>query len=184
MSKLDRDLLHLFPRVRSRVADLLLGWNKLNPSEPVGLMEGLRSFERQAELYAIGRTVDGAPCVHNKVIRPLGTCALHPRGRVVTNAPAGMSWHQYGLAVDIVFDSDPVKPDLQATYDGDLPWMQMGKFGQDLGLEWAGAWKNFPEYPHFQLTFGMQLVEAHALFEQGGLTAVWKGVTNEILTAG
>ena len=49
--------------------------------------EGLRTSARQDELYAIGRTVQ--------------------RGKPkVTNAKAGQSMHQYGLAIDFV----PLKP--------------------------------------------------------------------------
>lgn len=49
--------------------------------------EGLRTSARQNELYAIGRTVQ--------------------RGKAkVTNAKAGQSMHQYGIAIDFV----PLKP--------------------------------------------------------------------------
>jgi peptidoglycan L-alanyl-D-glutamate endopeptidase CwlK len=88
----------------------------------------------------------------------------------------GFSWHQYGLAVDLVFDSDPVKPGLQATWDGKFPWKSMGKAGEFYGLEWAGSWKSFPEFPHFQKTWGLQLGEARELFEIGGLQAVWNAL--------
>jgi hypothetical protein len=43
--------------------------------------EGQRSCERQNELYAQGRT---------------------KKGKIVTNAKAGQSMHQYGLAIDFV----------------------------------------------------------------------------------
>lgn len=50
----------------------------------------LRSGFEQDSLYAIGRTVVGADAI--PVIRPMG--------RKVTNAQAGQSAHQYGLALD------------------------------------------------------------------------------------
>lgn len=87
----------------------------------------LRTNEEQEALYEQGRT---AP------------------GKIVTNAKPGQSAHNYGLAIDIV----PIvngKPD----WIGEHPvWQQLGKLGQDSGLEWAGA-PSFPfhELAHFQL---------------------------------
>lgn len=51
------------------------------------IYEGLRTSKRQTELYAIGRTI-------------------HKGRAKVTNAKAGQSMHQYGLAIDFV----PLKP--------------------------------------------------------------------------
>src|SRR6202795_4817258 len=86
----------------------------------------LRSMEEQTVLYAQGRT---AP------------------GRIVTNAQAGQSAHNFGLAIDVV----PVvngKPD----WDGTHPvWHQIGALGQLRGLEWLGAaGSKFVEMPHFE----------------------------------
>jgi peptidoglycan LD-endopeptidase CwlK len=53
---------------------------------------GYRSFDEQKALYAKGRTAPG------------------PK---VTNAPAGMSCHNYGIAVDAVRDFDAQKSGLQ-----------------------------------------------------------------------
>jgi peptidoglycan LD-endopeptidase CwlK len=86
----------------------------------------LRSNAEQADLYAQGRTQPG---------------------HIVTDAPAGKSAHNYGLAIDVV----PMvngKPD----WNGHDPvWMQIGEIGQNAGLQWAGApGFPFPEEPHFQ----------------------------------
>lgn len=86
----------------------------------------LRSNDEQAKLYAQGRT---AP------------------GHIVTNAPAGRSAHNFGLAIDVV----PVvngKPD----WNGKDPvWQQIGQLGVAAGLQWAGTpGFPFPEEPHFQ----------------------------------
>ena len=29
-------------------------------------------------------------------------------------------------------------------------WQRVGKLGEEAGLEWAGRWKRFREFPHFQ----------------------------------
>lgn len=77
-------------------------------------------------------------------------------GRVVTNAKAGQSKHNYvgdnerpaSLAFDIVIMTNG-KPD----WNIDNPaWKIAGKIGKSVGLEWAGDWKSFKEYPHFQIS--------------------------------
>jgi peptidoglycan L-alanyl-D-glutamate endopeptidase CwlK len=86
----------------------------------------LRSNDEQTQLYAQGRT---AP------------------GHIVTNAKAGQSAHNYGLALDIV----PMvngKPD----WNGKDPvWQQIGELGVAAGLTWLGSpGSSFPEEPHFE----------------------------------
>jgi peptidoglycan L-alanyl-D-glutamate endopeptidase CwlK len=107
-----------------------------------------RSNEEQTALYAQGRT------------KP---------GRIVTNAAAGQSKHNFTLhkrpaskAFDIVplrngkcvwgtqgngIDDNPAD---DVTDDLEI-WQRLGIIGEMLGLEWAGKWKRFKEYPHFQL---------------------------------
>jgi peptidoglycan L-alanyl-D-glutamate endopeptidase CwlK len=86
----------------------------------------LRSNDEQAALYAQGRT------------KP---------GHIVTNAKAGHSAHNYGLALDIV----PMvngKPDWHGS---DPIWKQIGELGMAAGLTWLGApGSSFPEKPHLE----------------------------------
>ncbi len=75
----DRELNHLHPIIRQKVTRLL---DKLSlEGLPFRLFEGFRSPQRQKYLYAQGRT------------RP---------GSIVTYVKPWASFHQYGLAVDIV----------------------------------------------------------------------------------
>lgn len=88
----------------------------------------LRSNDEQTALYAQGRT------------KP---------GHIVTNAKAGQSAHNYGLAIDVV----PMvngKPD----WNGSDPiWGTVGDLGQAHGLTWLGApGSKFVEEAHFELT--------------------------------
>lgn len=75
----DRDPAHLHPVVRDAVGRTLEALNA--QGAPFRLFEGYRTPERQAHLFAQGRT------------RP---------GGKVTNAQAWQSYHQYGLACDLV----------------------------------------------------------------------------------
>jgi hypothetical protein len=156
----------------------LLAWNQSHPRDrQIGAFELFRTGDRQKYLYALGRTLPStSPCYHAGVARKVGSCAEHPLGAVVTMAGPGLSWHEYGVAADIVFDANPEKPDLQASWDGKFPWAELGAHGQSFGLEWAGAWKRFREMPHFQLTRGLQISHALELKNQGGLPAVWEAL--------
>ena len=98
----------------------------------------LRTFDEQHALYAKGRELPGAR---------------------VTNAPAGMSWHNYGRAFDICFTVGvPYPPD-------DALWIRVGEIGEGLGLEWGGRWKSFPDKPHFQFRDDMTIADALALHD-------------------
>ena len=90
----------------------------------VKAISGLRTWDAQDALYAKGRTTPG------------------PK---VTNAKAGFSNHNFGLAIDIgVFSKDGKK------YHGEHPiYTELGPLGESLGLEWGGRWK-FRDEPHYQ----------------------------------
>lgn len=111
-----------------------------------------RDFDSQAALYAIGRTVPGQPCSCGGKINKIGTCKKHPLGLKVTNAKAGQSFHNYRVAFDVVplVNGKPV-------WNNDNLWKSIGAVGKACGLEWAGNWKQFKEYPHFQYTGGLTL---------------------------
>ena len=87
----------------------------------------LRSGEEQDALYAIGRTQPG---------------------QKVTNAHAGQSAHQYGLALDFV----PIDLGKPAWNEAHPAWRKAGAIAGDCGLEWAGTWTGpMREFPHIQV---------------------------------
>jgi peptidoglycan L-alanyl-D-glutamate endopeptidase CwlK len=89
----------------------------------VKMISGTRSYMEQDALFARGRTTPG---------------------KKVTNAPAGHSNHNFGLAFDIgIFRG--------REYCGEHPlYNELGTLGKSLGLEWGGDWK-FVDEPHYQL---------------------------------
>lgn len=94
-----------------------------------------RDNESQAELYAQGRT------------KP---------GKIVTKAKPGQSWHNWRVAFDVV----PLrngKPVWGTSGPDGILWETIGKIGESVGLEWAGRWKTFKEFAHFQYTGGLTL---------------------------
>jgi peptidoglycan LD-endopeptidase CwlK len=90
----------------------------------IKVISGLRTYAEQDDLYAQGRT------------KP---------GQIVTNARAGYSNHNFGIAFDIgVFEG--------SRYLDESPkYKAVGVLGMDLGLEWGGNWKTIQDEPHFQL---------------------------------
>jgi len=91
---------------------------------------GFRTAARQNELHAQGRS------------RP---------GHIVTNATAGQSMHNYGLAIDAVpYLSGPGS---QPNWRASTPqFMAMVAAMKAEGLEWGGDWKGkLADFDHFQL---------------------------------
>jgi peptidoglycan L-alanyl-D-glutamate endopeptidase CwlK len=119
----------------------------LNGSAICRFTHTLRTFAEQDALYAQGRTKAG-----NKV----------------TNAKGGQSYHNYGLAIDIVLLIDKDKNGSFETaswatnedFDGDktADWMEIvsifKRYGYEAGIDW-----HFKDTPHFQKTFGKSINE-------------------------
>jgi len=111
----------------------------------------LRTFAEQDALYAQGRTKPGA---------------------IVTKAKGGQSYHNYGLAVDIVLlvDKDgngtfeTASWDTKSDFDGDKKsdWQEVVAIFKRYGWEWGGDWR-FVDAPHFQKTFGRSIVDLQQL---------------------
>lgn len=108
---------------------------------PILITQGFRSFYEQTELYKKGRTEPG---------------------QIVTNAQAGESYHNYGLAIDFALLNHEGSRALWDTYadldnDGERDWMEVVRIAKNLGFEWGGDWSSFKDYPHFQMSFGLSI---------------------------
>lgn len=118
----------------------------------------LRTFAEQQAIYNQGRTI---------------------KGLVVSNAKAGQSLHNYGLAVDIALIVDTDGNGTYETsswntikdYDNDLKsdWMECVAIFKKYGWIWGADWNNngitkaqgdtkesIVDAPHFQKTFGLR----------------------------
>ncbi len=91
------------------------------------ITSGYRTMKEQEALYAKGRN-------GNKEKR-------------VTDAPPGKSYHNYGLAVDLVEMKNH-----QPNWDFDMGQLLplCGKYG----IVWGGTFKNIKDKPHFELPLG------------------------------
>jgi len=133
-----RDINELHPLVRAKFLDFevrCLAWGI-----DILVTSTYRDYESQNALYAQGRTLPG---------------------KIVTKAKGGQSYHNHRVAFDVVplRNGKPVWGTSGA--DGQL-WQRIGQCGIEAGLEWAGNWKTFKEFPHFQLTNGLSLADFQA----------------------
>lgn len=104
----------------------------------VQISEGFRSNDRQNELYAQGRTTPG---------------------NIVTNARAGQSWHNYGIAVDFFLTSED---GTKALWTVNAKWRRAAQIGKSLGFTWGGDWDGFVDNPHLQMSDGLSIADLRA----------------------
>lgn len=64
----------------------------------------------------------------------------------ITNAQAGYSFHNYGLAFDCLFFKD----DKLITSSKDTFWKKVKQWAQECDLKWGGDFKNLFDAGHFQ----------------------------------
>lgn len=96
---------------------------------------------------------------------------LFARGGV-TKARAGRSWHNYGLAADVVFTKGNGTPSWDARHD----WAAIGRIGKSLGLTWGGDFKRIKDLGHFEWHPGISINDALVTAGEGGWKAVWRSV--------
>jgi len=138
----------LHPILRNEVKELYLDVNyNLPKGVRLRISQGLRTISEQNDLYAIGRTV---------------------KGKIVTNAKGGQSWHNYGLAFDFVllYDRDNNGTFESAKWDENKYWMQVVKEFKKAGFAWGGDWR-FKDSPHFEKTFGVTNQQALSRMKSG-----------------
>jgi len=145
----------LHPKLRDEAMDLYEDIVKVLGNQVMcRFTHTLRTFAEQNALYQIGRT---------------------KQGRIVTNARAGRSYHNYGLAIDIVLMHDrnndwvfeTISYDQKADIDkdGKADWKEVVQVFSEYGWEWGGNWQ-FKDAPHFQKTLGFTINQLYKLHEQ------------------
>lgn len=140
MSNDSRSLEDLIPPARDRARMHIARCEMEIPGLKMIVSMTYRSAETQHELYQIGRRGIAGE-------------------KIVTNADAGDSYHQYRCAYDVfpMLQGKPILSQPIGDEVSDPLWQQIGKIGEEYGLEWAGRWKHNTEGPHFQYTGGMTL---------------------------
>jgi peptidoglycan L-alanyl-D-glutamate endopeptidase CwlK len=119
---MSRDITLLHPDLQEKCRALIKKCRE-NGIE-IGISQTFRTKAEQDALYAQGRTKPGT---------------------IVTNAKYPQSLHCWGVAFDVY-----VIRDGRAIWATEA-YKPVGVLGESLGLAWGGRWKNFPDYPHFEL---------------------------------
>ncbi|WP_062513910.1 M15 family metallopeptidase [Halobacillus sp. KGW1] len=96
----------------------------------VQISSGYRSNAEQTRLYNQGRSTSG---------------------NIVTNAKAGQSVHNYGLAVDYFLTNTSGS---SAVWTVNRDWRRVAQIAKSLGFTWGGDWSSFKDYPHIDLSGG------------------------------
>lgn len=143
------------PKLRAELAKIYYEANNKLGKSRLRFSYVFRTFKEQTELFAIGRTTG-------------------KKGAIVTNAKAGQSMHNYGLAVDIVLlidkDGDgkleTASWDIHKDWDGDMiaDWKEVVQVFKKYGWEYGGDWR-FKDFPHFEKTFGKSWKELKSLHD-------------------
>lgn len=113
----------------------------------VKILSGGRTYAEQTAIYAQGRS------------KP---------GKIVTNAPAGSSNHNFGIAFDVGIFSG-TKYFTGATKIENDAYLNLRKLTKPavLELDWGGDWKSSKDYPHYELHTGMTTRQVRASLESG-----------------
>lgn len=98
--------------------------------------------------------------------------ALYSKVPKVTNAKGGYSYHNFGLAVDVV-PMTPFGPD----WDINHPvWQKIITAGLAQGLQPGALWRTFKDFPHFQLTGSLPVSPneyVRSTYAEHGIDGVW-----------
>ncbi|MBR3691405.1 MAG: M15 family metallopeptidase [Clostridia bacterium] len=71
------------------------------------------------------------------------------------SATAELGPHAFGLAFDVFINRKGSEYDMELL-------RRVGAIGKELGLSWAGDWKSFREYVHFEYTGGLTAADLRA----------------------
>jgi len=129
-----RNLNDLNPKVKVLCEKFISDCKKQNID--VLITSTYRDAASQNALYAQGRTTPG---------------------KIVTNARAGQSFHNWRVAFDFV----PIVSG-KAQWNDIATFNKCGEIAESVGLEWAGRWKRFKELAHCQYTGGLRLADFQA----------------------
>lgn len=143
-----RSLDGLAPGMRARLAQFVTRCR--DAGHPVRVIETLRTRERQAWLYAQGRT--------------------RPGSRVTNAASAGTSMHGHGLAADVL-------PIATGWNTPERVWEEIARLAEACGLVSGRRFKSITDSPHvqFPLPFGAlsPTPSMRVALDRGGPSAVW-----------
>lgn len=135
----EKKIMLLHPQIRGKATEFIL--KAYNLGYPLRITSSLRTFEEQQKLYNQGRTTPG---------------------NIITNAKPGQSYHNYGLAFDVV----PIENG-QVNWNS-KNWDKIGQIGKSVGFKWGGDFKTIIDKPHFEMNFGISTIILKRLYDKTG----------------
>jgi peptidoglycan hydrolase-like protein with peptidoglycan-binding domain len=175
-----RKLKDVHPILKARVLQLAA---RLSAREMNFLItDGMRTFAEQDELFRKGRKLVNGHLIPKDPVHKTG---------IVTNAPGGLSNHNYGLAIDSypvisgsVFTDIPSHASLEFRNRFKAIQKAIGEEGEAVGLFWGGRWTSPFDPPHLQL-FAKTEMKPQTCLEifrshDDSLAAVWAEVDNRL----
>jgi hypothetical protein len=146
------------PALADKVRSVDAEFQRQTNGDHLEVVQGLRSWTQQLMLWLKGRDQNGV---------------IVDESKVVTNAPPGHSWHEMGLAADVV-------PRSLLTVMGWCPesllWKVVTDIAESYGLACGACWMH-KDLPHLQLTGKFPVSptdEVRQIFKDAGMVQVWK----------
>ncbi|MEO9296643.1 M15 family metallopeptidase [Devosia alba] len=165
----------LDPAFRSKMEDLL--GNLVAVGVDMRPYYGLRTLEAQAKLWRQSRAIQEITAAIKKLASAKANFlasvldGVGPQhGPHVTNALPGLSWHQWGEALDCFWSlNGSAEWSASTKADGINGYRIYASFAKDMGLDAGGFWHSFKDWPHVQMrsagspiSAGMTLAEIDA----------------------
>ncbi|WP_028583882.1 M15 family metallopeptidase [Desulfogranum mediterraneum] len=154
---MSRELNDLSPEFRIQVEPLLESCQE--SGYPMRPFSTLRSPFEQARLWRqsrssqqIERVIDELKDTHAPFLAHCLESVGPQNGRHVTNAIPGLSWHQWGEALDCfwLLEGD-AEWSVRRKRAGQNGYLNYASRAQALGLTAGGLWSSFKDWPHIQL---------------------------------
>ena len=130
----------LLPKTQIAARKAMIAAKALGNGLTVQILSGTRTYAEQDKLFA-----------------------QRPK---VTNARAGQSNHNFGIAFDVgIFKGKTYYTGKNATEN--KAYADLAKLIKPTGLLWGGDWKSIKDTPHYELPTGKSVAQIRALLEAG-----------------
>ena len=153
-------LTNVYPEVSYRARKAIIQVRKETGMQ-MRISDGARTFKKQNSLYL--------------------------QAQKVTDALPGLSYHNYGMAIDACFvgtnpyldlredQTQPNSPYIIAKAKQEELWSLWGRAVEENGLRWGGR---FPkaDNPHANILASLSVREMKQILEKAGIRAVWSAV--------
>jgi peptidoglycan L-alanyl-D-glutamate endopeptidase CwlK len=131
----------------------------------ISVSDGLRAFQVQSDLWKRGRQLVNGEW---KVTEPT---------KVITYAPPGRSYHNYGLAVDSIFKGNDPYLEKCSLGESIRAWNNFGKIARAVGFVWGGDWSSAKtDRTHLEMSYGFKVDDIQMMYSEQSLPFIWSKI--------